>query len=79
MSDNASISTRFNFPAPVYIPESEEHCFVLFSDSNEYKVWISRMGDIDITGTRTISERSTLVCSSNHRTHLRGPLTSMKT
>ena len=57
VSDNASISTRFNFPAPVYIPESEEHCFVLFSDSNEYKVWISRMGDIDITGTRTISEQ----------------------
>ena len=41
----------------MYIPESEEHCFVLFSDSNEYKVWISRMGDIDITGTRTISEQ----------------------
>ena len=57
VSDNASISTRFNFPAPVFIPESEEHCFVLFSDSNEYKVWISRMGDIDITGTRTISEQ----------------------
>jgi hypothetical protein len=57
VSDNASISTRFTFPAPVYIPESEEHCFVLFSDSNEYKVWISRMGDIDITGTRTISEQ----------------------
>ena len=57
VSDNASIATRFNFPAPVFIPESEEHCFVLFSDSNEYKVWISRMGDIDITGTRTISEQ----------------------
>ena len=57
ISENASIATRFEFPAPVYIPESEEHCFVLFSDSNEYKVWISRMGDIDITGTRTISEQ----------------------
>ena len=57
ISENASIATRFVFPAPVYIPESEEHCFVLFSDSNEYKVWISRMGDIDITGTRTISEQ----------------------
>ncbi|MEC8551111.1 MAG: hypothetical protein VXY93_11490, partial [Pseudomonadota bacterium] len=57
ISENASIATKFEFPAPVYIPESEEHCFVLFSDSNEYKVWISRMGDIDITGTRTISEQ----------------------
>ena len=57
VSENASIATRFTFPAPVYIPQSEEHCFVLFSDSNEYKVWISRMGDIDVTGTRTISEQ----------------------
>jgi len=57
VSENASIATRFTFPAPVYIPASEEHCFVLFSDSNEYKVWISRMGDIDVTGTRTISEQ----------------------
>ena len=57
VSENASVATRFTFPAPVYIPESEEHCFVLFSDSNEYRVWISRMGDIDITGTRTISEQ----------------------
>ena len=57
VSENASIATRFVFPAPVYIPQSEEHCFVLFSDSNEYKVWISRMGDIDVSGTRTISEQ----------------------
>ena len=63
ISENASIATRFEFPAPVYIPESEEHCFVLFSDSNEYKVWISRMGDIDITGTRTISEQPLRWCA----------------
>ena len=30
---------------------------MLLSDSNEYTVWISRMGDIDVTGTRTISEQ----------------------
>lgn len=57
VSENASVPTRFTFRAPVYIPASEEHVFVLFSDSNEYRVWISRMGDIDVTGTRTISEQ----------------------
>ena len=34
-----------------------EHCFVLLSDSNSYQIWISRMGEIDITGDRTISEQ----------------------
>ena len=57
ISEDASIATKFTFPAPIYVPGSEEHCFVLFSDSNEYRVWISRMGEIDITGTRTISEQ----------------------
>ena len=57
LSDTGQVATKFTFPAPVYIPQSVEHCFCLFSDSNEYKVWISRMGELDITGDRTISEQ----------------------
>jgi hypothetical protein len=57
ISENASIATNFKFPAPVYISESQEYCIVLFTDSNEYEVWISEMGQVDITGDRTISEQ----------------------
>ena len=57
LSDTGQVATKFTFPSPVYIPQSIEHCFVLFSDSNEYKVWISRMGELDVTGDRTISEQ----------------------
>ena len=57
ISDTGAIATKFVFQAPVYIPQSIEHCFVLLSDSNEYQVWISRMGELDITGDRTISEQ----------------------
>lgn len=57
LSENASISTRFTFRSPVYIKSNIEYCFVLLSDSNEYNVWISRMGDVDVSGTRTISEQ----------------------
>ena len=56
-SETGAIPTKFTFRAPVYIPQSIEHCFVLFSDSNSYQVWISRMGELDITGDRTISEQ----------------------
>jgi len=55
ISENASIPTRFTFPAPVYISETLEYCFVVFTDSNAYTCWISEMGEIDITGNRTIS------------------------
>lgn len=56
-SESALIPTKFTFRAPVYLQQSEEYCFVLLSDSNEYQVWVSRMGDIDVTKTRTISEQ----------------------
>ena len=57
LSETAAVATRFTFAAPVYIPQSIEHCFVVLSDSNSYQVWISRMGEIDISGDRTISEQ----------------------
>ena len=57
LSDNAAIPTKFTFRSPVYIKAGTEYCIVLLSDSNEYQVWISRMGDIDVSGTRTISEQ----------------------
>jgi len=57
ISENASLATTFKFKAPIYLQKGVEYCLVLLSDSNEYKVWISRMGDVDITGSRTISEQ----------------------
>ena len=57
LSETAAVATKFTFAAPVFIPQSVEHCFVLLSDSNSYQIWISRMGEIDITGDRTISEQ----------------------
>jgi len=57
LSETAAVPTKFTFDAPVFIPQSVEHCFVLLSDSNSYQIWISRMGEQDITGDRTISEQ----------------------
>ena len=57
LSENASIPTKFTFQSPVYLQQSIEYCFVLLSDSNEYQVWVSRMGEVDVTGNRTISEQ----------------------
>ena len=57
ISESGLIPTRFTFRSPVYIKQSVEYCFVLLSDSNEYQVWISRMGDVEKSGNRTISEQ----------------------
>jgi hypothetical protein len=49
--------TTFRFPSPVYVQENTEYAIVLASDSNNYKVWISQVGE-QMPGTaRTISEQ----------------------
>ena len=49
VSDNASVATTITFPSPVYLNGEDEYAMVLLSQSNEYKVWISRFGEVDIT------------------------------
>lgn len=49
--------TSFVFPSPVYVQDNNEYCFVLLSDSNEYRVWISQIGDLIPGSARTISEQ----------------------
>jgi hypothetical protein len=49
--------TTFTFESPVYVQDKTEYCFVLQSDSNNYNVWISYMGDVIPGSGRTISEQ----------------------
>lgn len=49
VSDDASVSTTINFQAPVYLDGNKEHCFVVISNSTEYNLWISRLGEVDIS------------------------------
>ena len=44
-SEDASKPTTFEFKAPVYIPLKQECAMVLTSDSNQYKVFISLLGE----------------------------------
>ena len=49
--------TSFTFPSPVFVQDKEEYCVVLLSDSSNYKVWISNMGDAIPDSSQTISEQ----------------------
>ena len=60
ISDDGSIPTRINFCAPVYLEGNKEHAIVIFSDSTEYNVWVSRLGEIDIS-TANEQESSQIV------------------
>jgi hypothetical protein len=56
-SPDASVPTRFTFESPVFVNDQVEHCIVLLSDSNNYRVWISQLGEKNINSDRFISEQ----------------------
>ena len=62
ISEDAKIATTFTFPSPVYLESGTDYCVVLLSSSNEYNVWISRMGEEDIT-TLNLPESQKIVVS----------------
>ena len=53
-ANTASSSTTFTFDSPIYLREGLEYCFVVMSNSLEYKVWITQMGETDVSGTKRV-------------------------
>ena len=51
------IATSFVFESPVYLQDQTEYCIVMLSDSNNYRVWISQLGEKNIGTDRFISEQ----------------------
>ena len=49
VSDDSSIPYNIKFHAPVYMETLREYCVVFLSQNTEYSVWISRLGETDIS------------------------------
>ena len=61
ISSDASIPTTFTFPSPVYLEGGQAYALVLLSASDEYKVFISRMGEEDITSSNKVGSEKIIV------------------
>ncbi len=57
VSADASSSTKFSFPSPVYLEAGREYCIVLSSNSNVYTAWVSEMGAQDIATNDFIDQQ----------------------
>jgi hypothetical protein len=57
ISDNASLATKFTFPTPVYLDEDKDYCFVVFSNSRNYNLFTSKLGEKSIESGKTIFEQ----------------------
>ena len=47
-------ATTFTFDSPVYLKEGIEYCLVVMTNSLNYKVWISGLGETDVSGSNRI-------------------------
>jgi len=66
LSDDGTVPTSFVFDSPVYLNPEREYAVVLQSDSTDYNVWISRLGEVEVStlgaesGQVLVSEQPTL-------------------
>jgi hypothetical protein len=71
VSADASISTKFTFPSPVYLDKDREYCVVLMSNSDVYTAWVSEMGQRDVLSNDFIDQQpsaGSLFMSQNNNT-----------
>jgi hypothetical protein len=46
VSNDASVATKFTFPEPIYLRENSDYAFVVFSNSNNYNMFTSNLGEV---------------------------------
>lgn len=51
LSDDGSVATRITFDSPIYLTGERFHSIVILSNSENYRVWVSRLGEGDVTIT----------------------------
>lgn len=54
-SSNASVATNFKFDSLTRLEGGKEYAIVILSDSDDYNVWISRVGEVEIA-TQNLTE-----------------------
>ncbi len=56
-SSLGDVATKFTFDSPVYIQENVEYCFVVLANSNNYNMYVGRLGEKVLGSDRTISQQ----------------------
>ena len=57
ISQDGSVATTFTFKSPLYLEGGTEYAFVLKSNSNQYRVFISRVGENDLITDEFVSQQ----------------------
>jgi len=80
ISADGKTATKFTFPSPVYLQSMAEYCFVVSSNTPDYIMWISDLGEEDSDGN-LVSEQphiGVLFKGHNNRTWAPAPTQDAK-
>ncbi len=58
---DATVATNVTFDYPIYLHGRREYALVILSNVTEYRVWISRLGEVDVTTLASGEAGRTLV------------------
>lgn len=61
ISDSSAVPTKVTFSSPVYLTGGKFHSIVLLTNSNNYNVWISRIGEFDVQTAKAPESQQVLV------------------
>jgi len=59
-SEDGSVATTFTFDSPIYLQNGVEYCIVVLTDSFNYRMWISQVGETMVGTDRIISAQPAL-------------------
>ena len=62
-SEDGSVATNVKFESPVYLEGGRTYALVLLSASLDYRVWISRLGEVEVSTANNPESEQTLVSS----------------
>tara|TARA_B100000035_G_scaffold139073_1_gene118526 strand:- start:4735 stop:12852 length:8118 start_codon:yes stop_codon:yes gene_type:complete len=57
---NSTIPTHFEFDHPVYLQNDTEYALAVETDSTDYELWVSRLGEIDVATSTVITTQPSL-------------------
>ena len=56
-STDGTTATKFTFPSPVYIQENVEYAVVVMANTQDYNMYVARLGEKSLDSSRTISQQ----------------------
>ena len=59
-NNRSKTPTRFEFDYPIYLQNNTEYAFVVETDSNQYRLWASRLSEVDVVGGSTVNTQPLL-------------------